>query len=315
MIDRFFARYPFHPDAKELIKDVQITEDIIKMGYARIKNSLTSRHWESRWTDQDVVDEVASYAASRMLLAYVNNPWITQKNAVAESKRVFHYLSTETDDNLLRLEQAFRIHTKPEWWMDLISFVKYAPRDKHYRLINRVLDKGWVMIWHNDPHHPQERRRILAEAVKYHALSLSKRPKKSEVLDHYAEKLLALRPKPKIVVSVKKHDHPPCIQAIIKSLQRHENVGHYGRWLLAVYLVKKGFSVDEIVQIFSDAPDFSERTTRYQVEFVMKKEYNVPSCDKVALYGYCVSNCGVKNPLSWRKEDGSKRQNDGSKSD
>ncbi|VVC71922.1 Uncharacterised protein [uncultured archaeon] len=56
-----------------------------------------------------------------------------------------------------------------------------------------------------------------------------------------------------------------------------------------------------VAALFRTAPDFDERTTRYQVEYLAKKGYKVPSCSNAESYGVCVANCGTRSPLGYVK--------------
>ncbi|MEM1681108.1 MAG: hypothetical protein QXZ56_07870, partial [Sulfolobales archaeon] len=66
-----------------------------------------------------------------------------------------------------------------------------------------------------------------------------------------------------------------------------------------------GYSVDEVVEVFRTQPDFKEKTTRYQVNYIASYDNGKPllpySCTKMKELGMCVAECGVKNPLNHNK--------------
>ena len=101
------------------------------------------------------------------------------------------------------------------------------------------------------------------------------------------------------------HGNPPCMTAILEALKRGENLPHTARFAIATYLLKRGWDVEQIVELFRNAPDFNEKITRYQVQHIAgraggRKEYNVPSCKTMKEWGLCVANCGIKSPLQYR---------------
>lgn len=77
---------------------------------------------------------------------------------------------------------------------------------------------------------------------------------------------------------------------------------HFVRFAPATFLIHAGWSVDQIVDLFRNAPDFDEKTTRYQVEHIAGrrgggKRYDPPSCRRMRQEGLCVADCGVGHPL------------------
>jgi len=95
---------------------------------------------------------------------------------------------------------------------------------------------------------------------------------------------------------------PPCIERLIEELRRGENLSHFARFTLATFLIHAGWTVDQIVDLFRNAPDFDEKVTRYQVEHLAGKrgggkKYDPPSCARIQQEGLCVADCGVRHPL------------------
>jgi DNA primase large subunit len=101
-------------------------------------------------------------------------------------------------------------------------------------------------------------------------------------------------------VKVGQENYPPCIRRLLEEMSMNVNLPHNARVALAIYLVKAGVAVDAIVGIFRAAPDFSEKTTRYQVEYLKQKGYAMPSCSTMDSYGICVAQCRCRTPLNFR---------------
>jgi len=102
------------------------------------------------------------------------------------------------------------------------------------------------------------------------------------------------------------HRDPPCMTAILEALKRGENLPHAARFAITTYLLKRGWDVEQIVELFRNAPDFNEKITRYQVQHIAgkvggRKEYAVPNCETMRQWGLCVATCNVRNPLQYLK--------------
>ncbi len=112
---------------------------------------------------------------------------------------------------------------------------------------------------------------------------------------------------------------PPCILKILSDLENSANVSHTARFALTSFLLNVGYSVDEILLIFRNAPDFDEEKARYQIEHIAGikgagKEYEVPSCSTMKTYHNCVAECRVRHPLEYYRRkvhEGSGRETEG----
>ena len=77
--------------------------------------------------------------------------------------------------------------------------------------------------------------------------------------------------------------------------------------MLATYMLSLGKSIDEVVSLFQNAPDFNEKITRYQVEHLAGKKgsqtkYSVPACSKLVNENLCYAtiDCkGITNPIQF----------------
>jgi DNA primase large subunit len=77
--------------------------------------------------------------------------------------------------------------------------------------------------------------------------------------------------------------------------------------MLATYMLSIGKSVDEVILLFKNAPDYNEKITRYQVEHLAgikgsQIKYSVPTCSKLANENLCyaTNDCkGITNPVQF----------------
>jgi hypothetical protein len=97
---------------------------------------------------------------------------------------------------------------------------------------------------------------------------------------------------------------PRCMRKILSDLNAGVNVPHCARFTVASFLLSVGFSVDDIVEVFRNAPDFDLKRTRYQVEHIAGirgggTKYACPNCETIKSWGLCDWNCGVSHPLQF----------------
>lgn len=99
-----------------------------------------------------------------------------------------------------------------------------------------------------------------------------------------------------------------CVKEALRLLEKGENVPHYGRFLMATYLLAAGKSVDDIMEIFPKSPDFKKSVTKYQVEHIAgmkggKTRYSVPSCKTLQTRSFCfkdpVKCFDISSPLQF----------------
>ncbi len=298
----FAAKYPFSSRAKEIMRSMSINadEEMANAGFSRLSSALNGEIRRKVFLhEDDAVREMVEYGAARMILSQMRNRFLTSKYAVAESKKTFAYLGDEAPENIISLAADVGISSFREdgarLTMDVADFLLYAPRDVHYKLISRGLDAGRVPISRH------EQIRIISEAVKKYAERIPAMQAVPPAIKAAAEKMYALLPKIEPQkISFKEGENPPCIEAILDMMRKHENVAHTGRWLLAVYLINRGVGNEDMLKVFANAPDYNEKIALYQIEHARKRGYKMPNCSSVVGYGYCVADCRITNPINWR---------------
>ncbi|HSB46478.1 MAG TPA: hypothetical protein VLD37_00575 [Candidatus Bilamarchaeum sp.] len=293
----FAVRYPFSEAAGKFLEGLDLNDRIIELGLERVKKAVKGEPSARMLVhESDKRDEIASSAAARMILAHLRNNFLTNRFAVNESKIVRGYLDREDAETVDLVAAHFGIIAKKEGGrllLDLPTYLKFALRDPNYKLINRRLISGMVEITDD------QKKRLIENAVKKHYENLPLIKDPPDAIKEAGKKLLAEIPKSETKITVKAGDHPPCIARILEEARKHENLPHHARWYLATYLLSIGMSEDDITKIYADLPDFNEKVTRYQVDHIKKKGYNVPSCATVMTYGLCCAVCRIGSPLNW----------------
>ncbi len=299
----FCVKYPFSRAAKTVLEQsgIQVSDSIIERSLSRITTALEEGKLQKGIAlhENEKLEEIASYAASRMILGYAKNRYLTNKYAVAESKRASAYLEGEEKDTVDALGNEFGIVTQTEnnvIRIPIYTYLACSPRSVDYKIINREIENGYVVI------KPREKIRLIEEAIRKHMerIPLVKDPpeKVKGAAEKLKELLLKIEPK-EAPVAFTQGDLPPCIEKLMESIKKHENLPHQARWYLAVYLLKNRVPLEDIVAIYSNLPDYNEKITRYQLEHAKKKEYAVPACATVMTWGLCCAECRIGSPLNW----------------
>ena len=95
---------------------------------------------------------------------------------------------------------------------------------------------------------------------------------------------------PRALMKVKDGRYPPCIESLLMKLKVSGELDHAERLHLANYLLRI-MTVDEVVDVFRYAKDFSERYTRYQLEWFLRNRYKPYSCVRAIQMGICPVMC------------------------
>ena len=198
--------------------------------------------------------------------------------------------------------------------MDVFDYLRITSKrlsqSSSWKLTNQIVLDGKVYLSRD------KAARLLEEAI-YLRLKESIRPLepppelasavdelKSIVSRHYGSITTATSRKhpPALPGKVVIDAFPPCIRSIYDQLLAGANLSHQQRFALATFLINIGMDLDEILDLFRNAPDFNEKIARYQIEHLAglrgsKKKYLPYSCDTMRSLGLCNWDCRVRNPL------------------
>jgi len=318
-----YAKYPFLKEAGELVKILDfslqdVSSNILEKAKERVLLSLKGKI-EPTLEDEEM--ELLSFSLSLLLVKAINNEYVIKRFCLNEALRVEYFLKEEFVKNNINLIIYFfkklfnvdlrEVNNEEELFFE-IPFKDYLKRsikfhDDSWKLVNRPLIKGYVRLKAKDLIRliREEISSLIEERIKL--IKVTKIPDNlKSVIDDLRKKIP--RPKYSLVRDVK--DYPPCVKHALKELEEGKNLPHYGRFLLATYLLSIGKSIEEVINYFSKAPDFKEKITRYQVEHIAglkggKTKYRVPSCKTLAEHNFCfkTDECnGIKNPTQFGRK-------------
>jgi DNA primase large subunit len=266
--------------------------------------------------------EIASYALSILYVAGIADPTLIERFALFEAQKVNTYLRRERkNETIFEIANAFNWEVKKNEDDSVsVHFTKFLAtstsgrlhHDHKWKLVNRIIEKGWVRVT------PVELARLLQEDVKKQIeesakQELGKVPEQiQQDIDELKEEFLKRKPQFEEVFEViraQESEYPPCITATMKRTSQGQHLSHVERFTLVTYLLRQGISVDTIVSLFSNVPDFKEDKTRYQVEHLsgvrMGKEPYMPyNCSSLQTHGVCSKPADricrtIRNPLSY----------------
>jgi len=307
------AKYPFLSDSKSYVKDnAPSVEDLLDdplyerariIGVERLDKAFKDRDVGNRSlaTESDCIMELLSYPIARMIAVCIEDTYFKRRYALGEAFHAYRNLINEPTSFLLRISKEFKMDVKIDETMDQLGmfftdYLRNAPtRYKEWKMINRQMTKGYIRISHKDL------ARLIQEALRtrinneldtrecsqtiYKTFSSDIKRIRNTVFTH--RKKIEAAPVGKL--SVEKL--PPCIKDILGAIQSGENVPHMGRFALVAFLNSIKLSTEDILKVFSSAPDYEEEKTRYQVEHITgsisSTSYKPPGCEKMRTYGIC----------------------------
>jgi DNA primase large subunit len=323
------AKYPFLKENTEYVKNLDLkVEDLEKPEFARILERAEERVIEAllyaivdrKTRNEDI--EILSFPVAIMLTIATKNNFIKKRYALAEAKRTYEDLREENRQRILEFARNF------EWTIKLsepdfpgfefvVGFADYLRnathlRDKKWKLINRALSKGTILLTKN------ETSRLLSEEVRRH---IEKRLEPKEIpafpknMRDIAERINKLSAEkigksefeetPKVMVQ---EAFPPCISALYFAFSSGRHLSHIGRFALTSFLINIGMPPESVIELFKNISDFNEKMTRYQVEHIAgetgsRTRYIPPKCDTLQTHGVCTNPdqlCRkIRHPLSY----------------
>jgi len=309
--------------------------EILDRAEKRIRKALEGRYSveDLTWKDRDyamIEKEIVSFPVAVLMISAMEEGYAKRRFAESESKRITKFLNEESLEKLIAIAKSFHwrmevdevkktgkikeIETQLKLYFT--DYLKNTPhlRDKKWKLVNRVVTDGRVLI------RPQEAARLMEEEARRYLeerlnrkvevslpMDLTKRVEelKKLFLEKKGEASLEEVPK-EVIISA----FPPCIQQLQEATKAGRRMTHMGRFTLTSFLLSIGFTPEEVINLFHPLSDFDERMTRYQVEHIAgdrgsRTKYTSPSCRTLRTHGVCTNpdeSCQrIGHPLAYYK--------------
>ncbi|ADJ13801.1 DNA primase regulatory subunit PriL [Halalkalicoccus jeotgali] len=350
------ARYPFLADSRAAVEAAEV--DLV--GLVREDGPVVSRASErvtGALREGSIGDahrstrvELLSYPVARVLVSLVDERICTRKYANAEASRAISLFSTSRNDTtelasarterlslselLAEFDLTDAVDESQDGYRVAVGTYLRLVSDlwgDEWRLVNRTLADGEVFIAR------EELSGLLEEAISQRVsdgLPLSVPEGVAAPLEDRVEeirKTLAEMDLTREIDTVVPERFPPCMKALLDSVQKGEHLGHHSRFAITAFLTSIGMSTDEIIDLYMVNSGFGEEMTRYQTDHIRGEtsptEYTPPSCATMQSYGDCVNKDEIceeeineSHPLNyyeyqldeadedelvdWREEDG-----------
>jgi DNA primase large subunit len=330
------AKYPFLADAGQYLKDKGFTleqfgtdpdfKQLIEKAFNRIEVSADGKIYHSDLIGDQVSKEhvlpreVFSFLLAIVLLKLSGMTTLIKRFALAEARRAEKYLEKDlaniSDESKKQLairiiDDLFSVQVKKQNNFFVISIHDYLKHstnfhEREWKLINRYVESGQVFL------SPHETVRLIRKELGTYISSKIINAKTPPMISGFEESVnkLILLSKKFTNYTVMTGEYPPCIKHAIEILEKGENLPHSGRFMLATFLLLKDKSVDQIVPLFKNAPDYNERITLYQLNHLAGTygsgtQYLCPSCDKLKTQNLCfaIPECdNITSPLQFGKK-------------
>jgi len=307
------AKYPFLNEARQYIKDngpsvTELLEGLLyersrTIGIERLDNALKNGDAGNRSlaSKSDRMMEIFSYPLARMVAVSVGDTYFKRRYALGEAYHAYRNLLNERPSFLIEVSEELCINAEylenaGNVKVFFKDYLRNAPtRYKKWKMVNRDIDGGYVHTSVRDLARlilESLRRRIEEElesrkSNKAIEEAFSSDIKRFQNIVNVHKKKMEAAPVGKL--SIEKL--PPCMEDILAAIQAGENVPHMGRFALVSFLNSLQLSTNEILKIFSNAPDYQEDRTRYQVDHITgassSTSYKSPGCEKMRTYGIC----------------------------
>ncbi|HJJ47134.1 MAG TPA: DNA primase large subunit PriL [Methanocorpusculum sp.] len=316
---RDLSHYPFLPEAQKILASRGISIDrlstnptglhYLEKATERVQIAIDGKEIYPEDTAGDNISDIVTYVLARILVSCLKDRRIIDRFVRGEAKRAYTHLLSETNISIKnRVCGEFGIPLETES-LSVLQYLQMAGKlnESKWQLINRDVIKGRVLI------SPDELEILLGERIR---LYLGEKlpipvPKTIECeFSPWTDSLSIHAQKNTLQEygTVNESAFPPCIQALIQSAERGENLVHAGRFTMVAFLRTIGMSAEQIEGIFSQSPDYNAEMTEYQVNHILGNEYVPLACLKMLTNGLCVHKdklCNddkINHPLSYYKK-------------
>ena len=325
--ESILARYGFLPQSKEYIKklleenditieqliDAPWLEDIRARGRIRLVESIThkgdikSSEIIDLSTEIGKMTECLSFLYAMLIICASFDERLLGRWIEGESSRADYLLGVD-NQNFMLIAKTYLSDIKENkdengvsvYWIPISDFIELCPKisGNYWRLINRSVKDGWVCMNPGVGETSMQRTsRLLKERIRENLNEICiKRMEKMD--DEFAalfsssvERIVGLfseRVREEMPMSATtRNEWPPCFELAVSELNQGINVNHTGRVFLAAMSRSMGFSQEEVLAFFSNAPDYNAETSGYQINQIYEREYTPHGCSALKTGARC----------------------------
>lgn len=324
------AKYPFLDEVKNYYKEKDFSIDqfgtdsnlkhIADLAYERIACAILRTQKKPEPTIFDTYNTdlyILSFGVAMLLLKFINVPYFVRKFALSESQRSEKYMTADMQRNTkiiyLVLNELFDYEVTKvdgDYKIPVSTYLRHSTQfnEPKWKLVNRYVHNGFVTLTLHESVRLIRRdlmNLIIRKVTDAPAISLYD-TKGNCKFPNFEKHVTALQTLAKDFdyQPVESKDIPPCVEDAIKTLETGQNLSHSGRFMMATFLLTKGWSVEDVVPLFKGAPDYDYKITHYQLSKIAQGGYKCPGCQKLRSQNLCrkTEECGyIINPLQFKK--------------
>jgi len=304
--ERILAKYPFLPEAFEVIKGESIEEVLHSEAFRRVRELAVARVQSALRNDEKVIfvdnvfEAILSFYVSKAIIACINDRFLLRRHAIFEAKNAYYHLEKESREVVDEIAESLGVMRENKDKVSFVTFLKYAPNGYgKWKLVNTKLSEGMVEVdEHTFLRIVQEAVRERIERISFVVKDVDRAIDLSAIRAELSSRKVAQK-----AYAIEFESFPPCMKNIIAQIENNINVSHLGRFSLVAFLNGIGMKEEEIMKILMPTPDFDDRVAKYQVEHIIGKEYSAPSCDTMRTYSLCFEPdnlCAkIKHPIQY----------------
>jgi len=325
--DSILARYGFLPQSKDYIKklleenditieqliDAPWLEDIRARGRIRLVESIThkgdikSAEIIDLSTEIGKMTECLSFLYAMLIICASFDERLLGRWIEGESSRADYLLGVDSQ-NFMLIAKTYLSDIKentgengvPVYWIPISDFIELCPKisGNYWRLINRSVEGGWVCMNPGVGESSMQRTsRLLKERIRenLNEICIQRMGKMdadfAALFSSSVERIVGLfseQVREEMPMSATTRDEwPPCFELAVSELNQGINVNHTGRVFLAAMSRSMGFSPEETLAFFSNAPDYNVETSGYQINQIYEREYTPHGCSALKTGARC----------------------------
>src|SRR3989344_1044891 len=323
---RFAQKYPFSKIAKQIVNESDFTvENVPREVFARARAMVNAAFTDQEYsphieTSMDVLrNEILAFPVAKILVSIIDRLELYRKFSVLFGKVVFTNLEKEKNEVLIDMANDFGLKiylSDPPYFveMGLADYLNNNLDENFIQTANSEVENGRVFLPRSEFARflsmvvSRDLRNSLPIVIKKIPAEFKNAAQESEA--EFSERLRKSFSKA-YFGEIAPEAFPPCMSKIYAELINGINVNHSGRFAIATFLASIGMNLESIINAFRNTPNFSEKTTRYQVERIAGIKgtgYSSPSCDKMRSYNLCVANCPVSHPVQFYSQEKSREK-------
>ena len=315
----FAQKFPFSETGKRVIRELgvsfgELSGQAEKSAAERLRAASRKEHYyhENLEGHSDLLeDEILSYTLAKIYLSVINNSRLYSQFARGIAETVFALLEAERRADLkIRLAQEFKLDFEPagegRYYISVADFLSANAGIEVLKLVNQSIENGSVLL------NEERFSRLLSEKA-FNEVFESMPVKVEGVPGTVKREALVLGEElvkkqraafAKISGKARPELFPPCMEKLYADLLAGKNLSHLARFDLSTFLNAAGMPEEEIIKAFGNAPNYNEKTTKYQVKKILKggrlgKGYSPAGCATVKTHALCTARCSVKHPAQY----------------